>query len=1659
MKYCTLKQNNFNYFFTTLLLFFLYFSQGFAQITSTGAGSWNTPALWTGGIVPPPGANVVIASGHIVTLDVNTNNLGSLTVTGTLRLDAYNLNVTGATIVNGILDDNIAGGNSTFGGTFTVNVGGTVQSTGINTWYFGGNITNMGTFNLNSAVSYLFTNNLTITPTNSMVFGNAGGGGGQISAGTTVTIANAGGNVGMNGSSALNILGTLINNIQNPRTLTVNDMSGTGSFINGTNAFFRHGASAASTVSTFNCTASGNLVYYDSGSTQSIRASTYHHLNLGGGAVTKNLSGTTTVNGDLSVGITTTLGVGANTLNIGGNFTQNGTLSITGTINFFGGTNITTNVTNLPNLIINKSNANVTVTLSNSLTVSNSLILTQGRLQIGNNNLTYGGATSNLTYTNGWIETNGAGVLIRSLSNANLDFPVGNATKAQSIRLTNSAAGASVRFGSPTLLVPNSGIGSWFVNNTSPPSDVIFLNPQGNINPSSKVYVYTSVWNLTTTTYSSNNYTVTSALSGIPAEFSIYTSDLNPFITTWLADASGTITIPTTGGGYNYTATCTNITTGTIGNATVSGQTGNVTFSGLTSGNTYMVSITGIFPRIFFNNIGDITKIRTIEQWGNIAWGSMSGAFYGCASLQLNASDSPNLSAIGMNLSNMFQGCIAFTGNASMNNWNTSTVTNMRFMFANTSAFNQNIDAWNTSAVTNMQAMFSSAIAFNQNIGNWNTSAVTIMATMFFNAIVFNQNISSWNTGAVTTMSLMFNGADAFNQPIGSWNTSSVTNMSSMFIGNIIFNQNISSWNTSAVTDMNSMFSGATAFNQSLGTWQLRTAGVAMTNMLNNCGINTANYDATLIGWAGQAGAPTGVTLGATGRTYCIGFGARNTLLTTRGWTTITGDAVSGSCPVFSAVTATNVTSTSFRANWTGVGGATNYELSLSSDGGSTYNTINAPFVGNITSYNVTGLSPNTVYLYRVRSHDGSVYSGYSNIKMTSTILPAGSGNTLTFDGTAGKKINATNNSVYNFTNTNNFTLEAWVKINALGSQMHVISRTDGTTGYALFLQGSGQLGVIYNGTGSVSGTPLTVGKWTHIAAVFTSSGTFQTYIDGVATGSGGSIAITTNTHNLTIGLRTDNNFPFNGQIDEVSIWNTARLQPQIQASMCSKLTGIEAGLVGYFRLDENTGTVTENEAYNATTDGILVSSPTWATSTAPLGDVSANTYGGSSVTLTDTDVLTADDFSGTPIGVHIYKIKQAPNNVTAPANYASVYNSRYFGMFIVGGTNPKADLTYQYATNTQVVKPNSLRLARRNDQNFDWTQYGGVINRLQAKLVRQASTTGEYILAERNAITSNARNGGQMVLFNGTNQYAQTGNPIVGNDFTIEFWTKMPTNSIISGSNWHQGRPFVTMEASNSKSDYGITLLNNKFAFGTRDASGTPSTIQSTAVVAVDTWNHVAVTRNSTTGAIQLYVNGKLNASGTGATGTLAGGTLMNIAKNFASSIYWNGYIDEVRIWNTLLSDNTIKDMMNLRANDTHPNFQNLVSYYRFDEGTGIYTEDLQLGSDAQLFNSASWANADQPLGDGYVQRLNVTTPNSVQNFVNSGLQITFGNGIVPNGDIVVTRLETAPESYPNVVGMNFVSCYWVIRNYGTNTTFFRLDEMKFEVPANNTISAADLA
>jgi Concanavalin A-like lectin/glucanases superfamily len=126
---------------------------------------------------------------------------------------------------------------------------------------------------------------------------------------------------------------------------------------------------------------------------------------------------------------------------------------------------------------------------------------------------------------------------------------------------------------------------------------------------------------------------------------------------------------------------------------------------------------------------------------------------------------------------------------------------------------------------------------------------------------------------------------------------------------------------------------------------------------------------------------------------------------------------------------------------------------------------------------------------------------------------------------------------------------------------------------------------------------------WFHFAMVWDSASmTIRGVINGV-TPAGASkkltAMLTTPASKLSIGYSPtfSGSGGFTGKIDEFRIWNVARTDAEIQASMNKHLTGKEAGLVVYYSFDEGTGTSSKDLVGGFVAKFGGNTQPKWATS------------------------------------------------------------------------------------------------------------------------------------------------------------------------------------------------------------------------------------------------------------------------------------------------------------------------------------------------------------------------------------------------------------------------------------------------------------------------------
>ena len=378
---------------------------------------------------------------------------------------------------------------------------------------------------------------------------------------------------------------------------------------------------------------------------------------------------------------------------------------------------------------------------------------------------------------------------------------------------------------------------------------------------------------------------------------------------------------------------------------TISNNQGDTTITFPTIG-VYKIKISGTFPRIYFNNVGDGDKLLSILNWGAIQWSSLALAFSGCIRLNyvdsVSAPDLTNVTDLNkcFNICNILgqtQGTMDWTGwdvsnvltfgngfikryNTSVNDdftgWSFGVGANLAGAVSNTDRNQAILTNWNLSNVTSIESVFFGYDVARELIGleTWNTSTITNMMDLFFRGDMISfGSLANWDFSNVTTFRGMFFGynttltdADSINS-INNLDVSNATNLSNMFgYGNNVMQLvDLSNWNVSNATNMESMFRNCTTIFpvDNLSTWDITSVTNFQNFMSNaNC-LSVAQYDALLIGWqqtletafpSGVGYTPNiGITFGVA--QYTIGGAgetAKNLLTTNFGWTIVDGGGI-----------------------------------------------------------------------------------------------------------------------------------------------------------------------------------------------------------------------------------------------------------------------------------------------------------------------------------------------------------------------------------------------------------------------------------------------------------------------------------------------------------------------------------------------------------------------------------------------------------------------------------------------------------------------------------------------------------------------------------------------------------------------------------------------
>lgn len=193
--------------------------------------------------------------------------------------------------------------------------------------------------------------------------------------------------------------------------------------------------------------------------------------------------------------------------------------------------------------------------------------------------------------------------------------------------------------------------------------------------------------------------------------------------------------------------------------------------------------------------------------------------------------------------------------------------------------------------------------------------------------------------------------------------------------------------------------------------------------------------------------------------------------------------------------------------------------------------------------------------------------------------------------------------------------------------------------------------------------------------------------------------------------------------------------------------------------------------------------------------------------------------------------------------------------------------------------------------------------------------TSGNGLAATATAVGyTTGKVGSQAAQFNGTSSSVAIPSTVT-DDFTVAMWVETLDTAGSAGGQWWSGKALVAGEMPGGAADWGTAIVNGQFVLGVGSTSG-DVTLASSVNVNDGTWHHVLATRNATTGAMAVYVDGVLRGSGTGPTGTRSAPTGLRIGSLLAGGNYLNGTLDDVRLYDWALSATEIAAL----ASGTNP-------------------------------------------------------------------------------------------------------------------------------------------
>jgi hypothetical protein len=215
--------------------------------------------------------------------------------------------------------------------------------------------------------------------------------------------------------------------------------------------------------------------------------------------------------------------------------------------------------------------------------------------------------------------------------------------------------------------------------------------------------------------------------------------------------------------------------------------------------------------------------------------------------------------------------------------------------------------------------------------------------------------------------------------------------------------------------------------------------------------------------------------------------------------------------------------------------------------------------------------------------------------------------------------------------------------------------------------------------------------------------------------------------------------------------------------------------------------------------------------------------------------------------------------------------------------------------------------------------------------------------------VWSTGKIGASAVTFDGVNDYLATSNlaGTLGGTATLTAWIK---TTQVGNVKMYNAPGIAGVEQFNGDNDIFWGWLDDTGRIAIKVGDNV-NVARSTNPVNDGQWHHVAFSRDSATGMIKLYVDGVLNATATSDAGlkTTPFASFGRIEDTGGTINYLAGSLDEIRVYNRVLSDGEVMTVKNAGAAPPPPTgatvFASDLAYQAISNGYGPVEKDTSNG------------------------------------------------------------------------------------------------------------------